>query len=145
MSTIVSEQVSPVGLRAWTLLADRNVRIAVAASGLAAAVGGGLLVATSDHLVDPVAFGLQLAIMIIGTVAAALVWIKRRPGNRVALLLLALALATAALTLEGSSDAIVRSLAVAIEPVFFNLAYAVVFAFPDGTLRGRAERLLLAG
>ena len=145
MSTIVSEQASPVGLRAWTLLADRNVRIAIAASGLAAAVGGGLLVATSDHLVDPLAYGLQLAIMIIGTVAAALVWIKRRPGNRVALLLLALALATAALTLEGSSDEILRSVGVAIEPVFFMLAYAVVFAFPDGTLKRRVERLLLVG
>ena len=39
----------------WTVLADRGVRIAIVIAGLAFGVGGGLLVATSDHLVDGVA------------------------------------------------------------------------------------------
>ena len=34
---------------------------------------------------------------------------------------------------------------VAVEPIVFVLAYAVVFAFPDGTLNGHAGRLILAG
>jgi hypothetical protein len=145
MSTIAAPQASPVTLRAWSLLADPGVRIAIAASGLVAAVGGGLLLATSDHLVDPVAYGLQVAIMVIGTVAAALVWLKRRPANGVAPLLLALALATAAVSLQGVSDPVLHSLGVLADPAVVLLAYVVVFAFPDGRLTGRAERLLLAG
>ena len=47
--------------------------------------------------------------------------------------------------MQGSSDELLHSLGVAVEPVVFVLAYAVVFAFPDGTLNGRAERLILAG
>jgi hypothetical protein len=145
MSTIVGQPASPVTFRVWTALGDTGVQIAIAAGGVAAAVGGGLLLATSGHLVDPGAYGLQVGSMVIGTVTAALVWVRRRPGNRVALLLLALALATAGLSLEGASDEILRSVGVALEPAFFLLAYAVVFAFPDGMLTGRAERLLLAG
>jgi histidine kinase len=143
-STIAGHPAFPVTPRMWTLLADR-VRIAIATSGLAAAVGGGLLVATSGHLVDPVAYGVQLAIMIIGTVAAALVWLVRRPGNRVAPLLLALALATAVVTLQGASDPVLHSLGVLADPAVFLLGYLVVFAFPDGKLTGRAERLILVG
>ena len=41
-----------------TFLARRGVLIAVAAAGLLVAIGAGLLLATSDHLVDPIAFGL---------------------------------------------------------------------------------------
>ena len=41
-----------------TILARRGVLIAVAIGGLLVAIGAGLLLATSDHLVDPIAFGL---------------------------------------------------------------------------------------
>ena len=144
MSTIAGQPASHVSFRVWAALGDPRVRTAIAASGVAAALGGGLLLATSGHLVDPVAFGIQVCLMVIGTVAAALVWLKRRPGNRVGVLLLALALSTAALALEGANDEILHSAGVAVEPVFFLLAYLVVFAFPEGRA-GRAERLLLAG
>ena len=33
----------------------------------------------------------------------------------------------------------------AIEPIFFLLAYYVVFAYPDGRLTGRLEKVLLGG
>jgi signal transduction histidine kinase len=145
MTTLVGQQPSPVTFRMWTVLAAPGVQIAIAVAGFAAAVGGGLLVATSDHLVDPVEYGLQLAIVIGGTVAAALVWLRRRPASRVAPLLLAFALVTAGITLEGSTDGLLRSIGIVLEPVFFVLAYVLVFAFPDGRLTGRAERLLLAG
>jgi signal transduction histidine kinase len=103
-----------------------------------------VLLATSDHLVDPVAFGIQVFLMVLGTVAAALVWIKRRPGDRIGPLLLAFAFVTAWLALEGANDEILHSLGVAVEPAFFLLGYLVVFAFPEGRT-GRAERLVLAG
>ncbi len=77
--------------------------------------------------------------MIVGTVGAALYWLVRRPGNRLGLALLALAAATAVMTLQGASAPLAHSLGVAIEPVFFLLAYYVVFAFPDGRLDGRWE------
>jgi signal transduction histidine kinase len=144
MSTIAGQPPSSVTFRLWTVLGDQRVRIAIAISGFLAAVAGGLLLARSGHLVDPVAFGVQLGLMVIGTVMAALVWLKRRPLNRVGALLLALALATAALSLEGANDEILHSVGVAFEPAFFLLAYLVVFAFPEGRT-GRAERLLLAG
>jgi signal transduction histidine kinase len=143
--TIAQQQQFPATPRMWTLLADPRVRIAIAASGMVAAVGGGLLLATSDHLVDPVAYGLQVAVMVFGTVAAALVWLARRPGNRVAPLLLALALATATISLQGVEEPVLHSLGVLADPAVFLLAYVVVFAFPDGRLSGRVERLLLAG
>ena len=47
--------------------------------------------------------------------------------------------------MQGSSDELLYSLGVAAEPVGFIVSYAVVFALPDGTLNGRAERLILAG
>ena len=81
--------------------------------------------------------------MVVGTVAAALVWIKRRPENRIGLLLLAFALVTAGLALEGANDEILHSLACARAAVL-----------PAGVPRrvrvprgqdGRVERLLLAG
>ena len=146
MATTVEHQ-TPVAVRVslWAVLADPGVRIAIAAGGLVLGIGGGLLVGTSDHLVDGVAYGLQLAIMVIGTVWAALVWLKRRPGNRVGVLLLALALATSAMTLQGARNEVLHSLGVLVEPAFFLLAYAAIFAVPEGRLGGWTERLILAG
>jgi signal transduction histidine kinase len=131
--------------RLWSLLARPRVRVAVAACGLVASLGGGVLLATSDHLVDPLAYGLQVAITLIGTVAAALVWIRRRPGNRVALLLLVLALALAGIALQGASGDLLHSLGVLADPVVLWLGYLVVFAFPEGRLTGRPERLIVLG
>ena len=88
MTTTAAQPATSIKLQVWATLGDPRVRTAIALGGLVAAVGGGLLLATSDHLVDPVAFGTQLCLMVIGTVAAALVWIKRRPGNRIGPLLL---------------------------------------------------------
>ena len=145
MATIVQQRLAGFTPRLWAVLADPSVRLGIAAIGAAAAAAGGLILATSGILLDPVEFGLQVALMLGGTVAAALVWLRRRPGNRVALLLLALAVATSLLALEGADDELLHSLGILVgilaEPVFFLLGYAVVFAFPDGRLNGRAERL----
>ena len=126
------------------LLANPRVQLAIAVGGLLLAVGGGLLLATSDFLVDPVAYGIQTGVMIFGAVLAGLVWVRRRPGNRVGPLLLAMALVTAVVPLQGVDSAYLHSVGVLVEPVYFLLTYVVVFAFPQGERIGRAERLILA-
>ena len=83
--------------------------------------------------------------MVAGTVAAAIVWLVRRPGNRLGYILLALAVATAVMSLQGATQPLLHILGVAVEPVMFLLAYYAVFAFPDGRLAGLLEKLLLAG
>ena len=83
--------------------------------------------------------------MVLGTVAASLYWLVRRPGNRVGVILLALAVATAVMSLQGATQPLLHSLGVAVEPIFFLLAYYAVFAFPDGRLGGPLEKALLAG
>ena len=146
MSTVVAEQGSiPTTAAAATIFARRGTLAAVAAAGLLIAAGGCLLVATSGHLVDPVAFALQLTVMVVGTVGAALFWLIRRPGNLLGLWLLALAVATAVMFLQGAAAPLLHSIGVAIEPIFFLLAYYVVFAYPDGRLTGRLEKVLLGG
>jgi signal transduction histidine kinase len=130
---------------ATTVPLRRAALIAIGVGGLVAAVGGGLLVATSDHLVDPAAFGVQLALMIVGTVSAALYWLVRRPGNRLGWALLALAAATAVDTLQGASAPVLHTIGVVSEVAIFLLTYYVVFAFPDGRVGGLFEKALLAG
>jgi signal transduction histidine kinase len=143
MSTVAAEQASVSAAHiATTYFTRRSTLAAIAGASLLAAVGGGLLLATSDHLVDPVAYGIQVAVMVVGTVGAALHWLVRRPGNRLGIALLALAVATAAIALQGASNPLLHSTAVLVEPALFLLAYYVVFAFPDGRA-GRVEKLLL--
>jgi signal transduction histidine kinase len=144
VSTVVVEHGSvSTGPTASTVFARRGVLFAIAISGLLVAVGGGVLVATSGQLADPIAYGVQIAVMVGGTVGAALLWLARRPGNRLGLWLLALAAATAILFLQGAAAPVLHSIGVAVEPIFFLLAYYVVFAFPDGRLQRRLEKLLL--
>ena len=82
----------------------RGSLAAFAAAGLLVAIGAGLLLATSDHLVDPIAYGIQRAVIIVGWSSAALYWLVRRPGNRLGLAFVALALASVVMSLQGASD-----------------------------------------
>ena len=50
----------------------RGVLIAFASAAVLVAIGAGLLLATSDHLVDPLAYGIQRAVIIVGWSSAAL-------------------------------------------------------------------------
>ena len=144
LATVASEQAAVSTPSIGASIALRRSTFALIAScGALAAIGGGLLVATSDHLVDPVAYGSELAVMTFGAVAAALYWLVRRPGNHLGWLLLALAGASAAMTLQGASSPLLHSLGVLADPIVFVLAYYVVFAFPHGWLTGWWERALL--
>ena len=52
--------------------------------------------------------------MVTGTVAASLVWLVRRPGNRLGYVLLALAVATAIMSLQGATQPLLHSLGIAV-------------------------------
>ena len=123
----------------------RGVLVALASAAVLVAIGAGLLLATSDHLVDPIAYGIQRAVIIVGWSSAALYWLVRRPGNRLGLAFVALALASVVMSLQGASDPVLHSIGVFGDFPSFVLAFYVIFAFPDGRLGGWVERLLLAG
>ena len=145
MATLPPQLASSLSLDGWAVIGGARARPAIVGAALVTAVGGGLLLATSDHLVKPVAYGLQMGITILGAGLAAAVWLKRRPRNRVAVYLLAYALTVAIVTLQGANNELLHSLGVLIEPAFFLLGYILVFAFPAGRPIGIPERLILAG
>ncbi len=148
MSTAVAPHAAASAARrlpSATILARRGVLIAAAIAWVLVAIGAGLLLATSDHLVDPIAYGIQRAVIIVGWSSAALYWLVRRPGNRLGLAFVALALASVVMSLQGASDPLLHSIGVFGDFPSFLLAFYVVFAFPDGRLAGSLERLLLAG
>jgi len=125
-------------------MARRSVVVAFVICGLLVAAAGGLLLTTSDHLVDPVAYSVQVRLMTLGALAAALYWLVWRPGNRLGPALLALAIASLALSLQGASQPVVHSIGVLADPFVHLLIYYAVFLFPAGRL-GVPERVALAG
>ena len=147
MSTVAGDYVAAAAATPTlsTILARRGVLIAAAIAWVLVAIGAGLLLATSDHLVDPIAYGIQRAVIIVGWSSAALYWLVRRPGNRLGLAFVALALASVVMSLQGASDPLLHSIGVFGDFPSFVLAYYVIFAFPYGRLAGTPERLLLAG
>ena len=145
MSTAVENYAAASPGSVSTILARRDVLTALAIGWLLVAIGAGLLLATSDHLVDPIAYGIQRAVIIVGWSSAALYWLVRRPGNRLGLAFVALALASVVMSLQGASDPLLHSIGVFGDFPSFVLAFYVIFAFPGGRLGGWPERLLLAG
>jgi len=146
LSTIAANlESNPTRPGAVAVLATPRVIRAVAVSGLFAGIGGGLLIATSDHLLRPVAYGLQIAVIVVGTVGVALYWALRRPGNRMALALLAYAVAVAGMSLQGAANPLLHSVGVLFDAPMFLLGYYIIFAFPLGRVVGALERVLLAG
>jgi signal transduction histidine kinase len=133
----------PRSLGAATL-ARRNVVVGVAVSGVVAAVGSGLLLATSGHLARPLAYGLQVSVMVAGTTGVALYWAIRRPGNRIAFALMAYAAAAVGISLQGAASPLLHSIGVLFDAPMFLLGYYLVFAFPEGRLVGTLEKVLVA-
>jgi len=127
-----------------TLLARRVPRVVVASLGVSVGTAAFALLATSDHLLHPDAYGLAVANVVIGSVGVALYWAARRPGNRLVVPLLAYAGAAAVIGLQGAADPLLHSIGVLFDPVLFVLGYVVVFCFPEGRLSRRLERSLVA-
>jgi signal transduction histidine kinase len=144
VSTLAGRLESASTVHAETVLDRRLTRYLIAIVGLLAGLGACVLVATSDHLVDPLAYALLIADVIVGTVAVAVYWLVRRPGNRMALILLTLATAYVGISLQGASLPVLHSIGVLFDPVVFVLAYYAVFAFPHGRLVTTLDKLLVA-
>ena len=144
VSTIVATADHP-GRPTWLAepLVGRRVRGAVGVVGLVAGIGAGLLLATSDHLERPAEYGVEVAVIVTSSVAAALYWLTRRPGNRIGVLLLAYAVATAGIALQGASSPLLHSLGVLFDAPLFLLGWWLVLAFPLGRLKGALERVLV--
>ena len=143
MSTLATNrEARPHALPLAVSLERPHVTAFMAVSAALVAAGGGLLLATSDHLAHPIAYGLEVAVIVALSVAAALYWAVHRPGNRVALLLLAYAASTAVISLEGLAKPLPFSLGVLFEMPAFLLSYYLILAFPEGRLVGTLERIL---
>jgi signal transduction histidine kinase len=138
VSTAVGQVESP----ATTDVPHPGMLGVVATAGLLAGVGGFLLVATSNHLVDPVAYGLLVADVVVGSVGVAVYWLVRRPGNRTARILLGISVAAAGVSLQGATNPLLHSIGVLFDPVVFCLAYYAVFAYPYGRLTEPLDRAL---
>ena len=146
MSTIAANSGSRAkGLIGATRLESRRIIVACATAIALAGIAGSVLVATSDHLVDPVAWGLEIAVIAVGTAAIAVFWAAARPGNRIATVLLAYAAAVAGNSLQGATDPLLHSVGVLFEVPAFLLGYYLVFIFPGGRLSGALEKVLLVG
>ena len=126
-----------------TFVRRRGVLTALAIGGLAVAIGAGLLVATSDHLVDPIGFGVWLGVTVVGWFGAALYWLVRRPGNRLGLVLLAVAVCTVVMSLQGANQPQLHGIGVLADWMFVLVVFYVVFAFPEGRIESRVGWALL--
>ena len=145
MSTISAGPSSATTDPAEAMISARRSLLlaAFAAAGLLVAMGAGLLLATSDHLVDPIAFGLDHALVVVGWFSAALYWLVRRPGNRLGLFLLAIAVCTAVMSLQGATQPHLRSIGVLADWLLVLLVFYVIFAFPAGRIESRVGWALL--
>ncbi len=143
MSTADEEPAAASAGTVSAILARRSVLIALAIGGVLVAIGAGLLVATSDHLVQQIEWGLIIAVRVLGWFSAALYWLVRRPGSRLGLFLLALAVGMAALSLQGATQPLLRSIGVLAGSVVFLLVFFVLFGFPEGRIASRFAWALL--
>jgi hypothetical protein len=119
MSTYAGELESASTLDTGTILECRITRYAIGIVGLLTGAGAFVLVGTSDHLVDPIAYGLVLVDVIVGTAAVTVYWLVRRPGSRMAPILLVLAAAYVGASLQGASPPLLHSIGVLFDPVLF--------------------------
>ena len=143
MSTAGGEHPATSAGTVSMILARRGVPAAFAVGVLLVAIGAGLVVVTSDHLVDPIGFGLWLAVMVVGWFGAALYWLVRRPGNRLGLVLLAVAVCTVVMSLQGATEPRLHGIGVLADWLFVLLVFYVVFAFPAGRIESRVGWALL--
>ena len=106
-------------------------------------VGAFVLVATSDHLVDPLGYGLLLADVIIGTCGGDLL-ARSAPRKSYGSHPAGLGAAYVGISLQGAASPLLHSIGVLFDPVIFTLAYYAVFAFPQGRLVSPLDKLLVA-
>lgn len=138
---------SSIGARAARILdaPSRRLLLAVALAGVAAGVGGLLLLGNSDTSDGgPVFMGVALVITwsFIGTGLVA--W-HHRPTSRMGPLMVAVGFAWILNALTSSGEPAVFIAGVILSNVWVVLLFQLLLTFPEGRLRSPTERLLLAG
>jgi len=118
---------------------------AVAVVAVVAAAAAFWVTINARFLEYPYWLGVQKADFILGPVFVGLYWHHRRPDNRLGLMMIALGLVFIPYILESIRSPYAFTIGTMVEAVYIPLALAIVLAFPDGRLDGRAERLILAG
>ena len=131
-------------VRGRTLLGVQVSLDRLALVGAAGGAAGAVLVASSGHFLRPHAFGLFLANLIVGTFLIAFYWLRRRPGDPTGRLLLALGFANLGLVLEGASSPFLHTVGVLFELLVVVLGFYVVFAFPEGRLTSRTDKIVMS-
>jgi signal transduction histidine kinase len=130
-----SESVA-TGAHAWQLTA------AAAAIPLTTTAVGWAL--TGDHVTRPAATAAYRGFLVAGFLIAGVVWLQRRPANRIGRLLVIFAAAWWLVSLQGSDDALLFTLGIVGQVPVFVLTFYLCLAFPHGRLRSGIERAVLA-
>jgi signal transduction histidine kinase len=117
----------------------------VAVVAVVAAAAAFWVTINARFLEYPYWLAVQKADFILGPVFVGLYWHYKRPDNRLGLLLIALGLVFIPYLLESIRSPYAFTIGTMVEAVYIPLALAIVLAFPNGRLDGRAERLILVG
>jgi signal transduction histidine kinase len=133
------------GPASWRSFKTWGWESAVAVVAVVAAVAAFWVTINARFLEYPYWLGVQKADFILGPVFVGLYWHHRRPDNRLGLLMIALGLIFIPYALESIRSPYLFTIGTMVEAVYIPLALAIVLAFPNGRLDGRAERLILVG
>jgi hypothetical protein len=128
-------------LRLWL---GSRWKLALLSIAVAAAAVAFWVTLNAGFLAYPGWLAVQKADFILGPIGVGLYWMKRRPGNRLALLLIVLGLLGIPYILESSSDPTLFAIGVLSEDPIYVMTTIVILAFPSGRLEGLPERLVLA-
>jgi PAS domain S-box-containing protein len=120
----------------------RGFTVAILACVLAAA-GAVVLVETSDHEPSRVATLVTALTAGISFVAAGLIAIRRRPGNRTGFYLAAVGYLWFLDALTAANNRVLYSIGVAVGDAVFVALVALVLAFPTGRLAPRPDQTLV--
>jgi signal transduction histidine kinase len=101
--------------------------------------------APADFLTQPGWLAVQKADIILGPVLVGLYWRRRRPGNAMGTLLIAVGFLHLPYVLQSSSAPAAFSIGVLWEGVIFLTTLVLILAFPSGRLDGAVTRAILIG
>jgi PAS domain S-box-containing protein len=121
----------------------RRTATAVVALALALSAGVVVLVASSDHIGEPlIAAGLYVAVS-LGFVLSGIVAARRRPHNRTGKLMIAVGFSFFPGALAASSNEFLFTVGSAFSAIAYGLVVALALGYPTGELRARVDRVLV--
>jgi signal transduction histidine kinase len=130
--------------RVRTWLTFPRIKLAVALSLVPLAVTSILLSVEGGHLQYPAATAAYRTYLTVAPILVGLLWWRRRPTNRIGVLLVALGYLSWLLAGLGSDESFVFTIAALGDAPVTVLSLYLCLAFPTGRLETVAERLLIA-